>query len=40
MEETDEKMQNSMTDLKVRSMRDNLIFTGNPEQKGEDTKEL
>ena len=40
MEETDEKMQNSMTDLKVRSMRDNSIFTGIPEQKGEDTEEL
>ena len=38
MKETDEKMQNSMTDL--RSMRDNLIFTGIPEQKGEDTEEL
>ena len=40
MKETDEKMLNSMTDLKVRSMRDNLIFTGIPEQKGEDTEEL
>ena len=38
MKETDEKMQNSMTDL--RSLRDNLIFTGIPEQKGEDTEEL
>ena len=26
-------MQNSMTDLKVRSMRNKLIFTGIPEQK-------
>ena len=26
MKETDEKIQNSMTDLKVRSMRDNLIL--------------
>ena len=28
------KMENSMTDLKVRPMRNKLIFTGIPEQKG------
>ena len=39
-ERTDENIQNSMTYLKVRSIRDNLIFTGIPEQKREDTEEL
>ena len=29
-----------MTDLKARSMRNKLIFTGIPELKGEDSEEL
>lgn len=40
MEDANEKLQNSVTDLKARSMRDNLVFSGIPEQRGEDTEAL
>lgn len=34
MEDANEKLQNSVTDLKARSMRDNLVFSEIPEQRG------
>lgn len=37
MEDANETLQNSETDLKARSMRENLVFSGIPEQRGEDT---
>lgn len=40
MEDANEKLQNSVTDLKARSMRDNLVFSWIPEQRGEDTEAL
>jgi hypothetical protein len=40
MRELDENLQSSVTDLKVRSMRDNLVFSGIPEQIGEDTEAI
>lgn len=33
-------LQNSVIDLKARSMHDNLVFTGIQEQKGEDTEQV
>lgn len=33
-------LQNSVIDLKAQSMRDNLVFTGIQEQKGEDTEQV
>ncbi|XP_062594817.1 uncharacterized protein LOC134256179 [Saccostrea cucullata] len=34
------EIRDSIIDLKARSMRDNLVFSGIPEQKGEDTEEV
>ncbi|XP_062609377.1 uncharacterized protein LOC134271145 [Saccostrea cucullata] len=36
--DANEALQNSVTDLKMRSMRDNLIFSGIPERRFEDTE--
>lgn len=38
IKEANESLQNSVTDLKARSMRDNLIFSGIPEERHEDTE--
>ncbi|XP_048759528.2 uncharacterized protein LOC125669122 [Ostrea edulis] len=38
--EENDKLQNSVIDLKARSMRDNLVFSGIPEDKSEDTEEV
>ena len=37
MEES-EKLQSSLTDLKARSMHDNLVFAGIPEDYSDDTE--
>lgn len=38
IKEVSENLQNSVTDLKARSMRDNLLFSGIPEERHEDTE--
>lgn len=38
MREASESIKESLTDLKARSMRDNLIFTGIPEERWENTE--
>lgn len=40
VKEVNESIKESLTDLKARSMRDNLIFTGIPEERWEDTEAL
>ena len=40
VKDTTAKLYESVVDLKARSMRDNLIFTGIPEQRWEDTEQV
>ena len=40
VKDTNAKLYESVVDLKARSMRDNLIFTGIPEQRWEDTEQV
>lgn len=40
MKDISDDIRNSVIDLKARSMRDNLVFTGIKEDDGEDTEEV
>lgn len=40
MERQSEDLQKSIVDLKSRSMRDNIVFSGIPERNDEDYKEV
>lgn len=40
MEDANEKLLNSVPDIKARAMMDNLVFLGIPKQRGVDTGTL